>query len=48
MKQVLIVDDEQSMRLLLGRILESIPGLELTLADGGEATLGLAPAIRTI
>jgi CheY-like chemotaxis protein len=42
MKKVLIVDDEESMRLLLRRILESsIPGLELTLADGGNASLSL-------
>jgi len=41
MKRVLIVDDEESMRLLLRRILESIPGLEFTLADGGDASLSL-------
>ena len=41
MKQVLIVDDEESMRLLIRRILESIPGLEFTLADGGNASLSL-------
>ncbi len=41
MKRVLIIDDEESLRLLIGRILESIPGLEATLADGGEGTLGL-------
>ena len=38
-RRVLIVDDEESTRLLLGRILESIPGLEATLADSGEAAL---------
>jgi CheY-like chemotaxis protein len=38
-KQVLIVDDEESMRLLLKRILESIPDLELTLAGGGDEAL---------
>src|SRR5262245_13882887 len=36
MKQVLIVDDEESTRLLLRRMLEAIPGLEMTLADGRE------------
>ena len=41
MKQVLIVDDEESTRLLLGRILESIPDLAVTMADGGEAALRL-------
>jgi DNA-binding response OmpR family regulator len=40
-KRVLIVDDEESTRLLLGRILEAIPGLESTLADSGEAALKL-------
>ena len=34
MKQVLIVDDEESTRLLLRRMLEAIPELEMTLADG--------------
>ena len=38
-RRVLIVDDEESTRLLLGRILESIPGLDTTLADSGEAAL---------
>jgi CheY-like chemotaxis protein len=42
LKRILIIDDEESIRLLLERILESIPGLELTLADGGDAALGLA------
>ena len=41
LKRVLIVDDEESMRLLLRRHLESIPGLEFTLADGGDASLSL-------
>jgi len=40
-KKVLIVDDEESMRLLLRRILESMPGLEFTLADGGNTSLSL-------
>ena len=31
-KRVLIVDDEESTRLLLRRILESIPSLETALA----------------
>ena len=38
-RRVLIVDDEESTRLLLGRILEAIPDLEATLADSGEAAL---------
>lgn len=41
-KRILIVDDEESIRLLLGRILESIPALEVTFADGCEAALRLA------
>ena len=41
-KRVLIVDDEESMRLLLQRILESIGGLEMTLAESGNAALQLA------
>jgi len=41
MKRVLIIDDEESLRLLIERILQSIPGLEATLADGGERTLEL-------
>ena len=40
-KRVLIVDDEESTRLLLGRILEAIPGLQSTLADSGESALKL-------
>jgi two-component system response regulator ResD len=41
-KRILIVDDEESIRLLLRRILESNPALETTLADGGEEALKLA------
>ena len=40
-RRILIVDDEESIRLLLSRILESIPALEVTLADGCEAALQL-------
>ena len=40
-KQVLIVDDDESTRLLLRRILESIPDLRITLADGGADALRL-------
>ena len=40
-RRVLIVDDEESTRLLLGRILEAIPDLETTLADSGETALKL-------
>lgn len=38
-RHVLIVDDEESMRLLLERILESIPDLDLTLVGGGDEAL---------
>ncbi len=38
-RRILIVDDEESIRLLLRRILESIPALEITLADGCEEAL---------
>ena len=41
-KRILIVDDEESIRLLLRRILESNPALEMTLANGGEEALKLA------
>ena len=34
--KVLIVDDEESMRLLLERLLESLPGLEITLAASSD------------
>lgn len=40
-KRVLIVDDEESISLLLRRILESNPALEVTLANGGEQALKL-------
>jgi DNA-binding response OmpR family regulator len=39
--RVLIVDDEESMRLLLGRYVGSIPGAEVTLAGGCEEALRL-------
>lgn len=41
-RQILIVDDDESMRLLLSRVLESIPALELTLANGCDEALKLA------
>ena len=41
-KRILIVDDEESMRLLLRRIVESIPTVEVTLAAGCEEALQLA------
>lgn len=41
-KRILIADDEESIRLLLRRILESNPALEMTLANGGEEALKLA------
>ncbi|MEW6687895.1 MAG: response regulator [Pseudomonadota bacterium] len=40
-RQVLIVDDEESMRLLLGRYVGSLPGTEITLAGGCEEALRL-------
>ena len=42
MKRILIVDDEESIRLLLRRILESNPALEMTLAASGDEALKLA------
>jgi len=41
-RRVLIVDDDESIRLLLRRILESIPALEMTFANGCEEALQLA------
>jgi len=43
-KRILIVDDEESMRLLLGRIVESIPQVEVTLAASCEEALQFAGA----
>ena len=40
-RRILIVDDEESIRLLLRRILESNPALEITLADGCDEALAL-------
>jgi len=40
-RRILIVDDEESTRLLLGRILEAVTDLETTLADSGESALKL-------
>jgi DNA-binding response OmpR family regulator len=45
-RRILIIDDDESIRLLLSRILESIPALELTLADGCEEALRLAAERR--
>ena len=41
-KRVLIVDDEESMRLLLGRTVEAVPDVEITLAGTCEEALHLA------
>ena len=41
MKRILVVDDEESIRLLLRRVLESNPALAVTLADGGDEALKL-------
>jgi two-component system response regulator AtoC len=38
-RRVLIVDDEESTRLLLERFLRSISGLQMTLAGNGEEAL---------
>ena len=46
MKRILVVDDEESIRLLLRRILESNPALAVTLADGGDEALKLAAEHR--
>ena len=40
-KRVLIVDDEESMRLLIGRTVESVPNVEITLAGTCEEALHL-------
>jgi len=40
-KRILVVEDEESTRLLLRRILESNPVLAVTLADGGAEALKL-------
>jgi CheY-like chemotaxis protein len=40
-KRILIVDDEESIRLLLRRILESNPALEIALANSGDEALKL-------
>jgi DNA-binding response OmpR family regulator len=45
-RRILIVDDDEAMRLLLSRILESIPALELTLADGCHEALRLTSEFR--
>lgn len=45
-KKVLIVDDEESVRLLLERILEAIPGVEITLAPGSDEAVKLAKEHR--
>ena len=39
MKKILVVDDEESMRLLLGRVLKAIPAAEVTLADGPDEAM---------
>jgi DNA-binding response OmpR family regulator len=41
-RRVLIVDDEESMRLLLGRTVEALPNVEITLAGTCEEALHLA------
>ena len=41
-RRVLIVDDEESMRLLLGRTVEAVPEVEITLAGTCEQALQLA------
>jgi DNA-binding response OmpR family regulator len=41
-KRILIVDDEESMRLLIGRTVEAVPNVEITLAGTCEEALHLA------
>jgi CheY-like chemotaxis protein len=41
-RKVLIVDDEESMRLILGRTVEGVPNVEITLAGTCEEALQLA------
>jgi DNA-binding response OmpR family regulator len=41
-KRILIVDDEESMRLLLGRTVEAVPNVEIALAGTCEEALHLA------
>jgi len=41
-KRILIVDDEESMRLLLGRTVEALANVEITLAGTCEEALHLA------
>src|SRR5690349_14923793 len=45
-RKVLIVDDEESMRLILGRTVEAVPNVEITLAGTCEEALQLAAARR--
>ena len=40
-RKVLIVDDEESMRLILGRTVEAVPDVEITLAGTCEEALQL-------
>jgi len=40
-RRILIVDDEESMRLLLGRTVEAVPDVEITLAGTCEEALHL-------
>jgi DNA-binding response OmpR family regulator len=40
-RRVLIVDDEESMRLILGRTVEAVPNVEITLAGTCEEALQL-------
>jgi len=42
LRRVLIVDDDESIRLLLSRILESVPALEVSVASGCDEALQLA------
>jgi adenylate cyclase len=39
MKRILVVDDEESMRLLLERVLRAIPAAEVTLAGGPDEAM---------
>jgi len=41
MRRILIVDDDSSSRVLMQRILETVPGLETTLSEGADNALEL-------
>ena len=38
-KKILVIDDEESMRLLLDRVLQAIPSVQVTLAGGPDEAM---------